>query len=140
MTYAFSWPLQQALFEALLAHAGLRDIVGERIFDEPPHAAAALSDGGPWILIGDEQVDAWSTATDRGAAHAVQVSVFGVGRGFSALKRAAAIVCDIALSPLALSRGQVINASFLGGRTRRAEGGALRQIDLRFRLVVEDAL
>lgn len=138
MTYAFSWPLQQALFAALRADPTLGALVGARIYDEAPHAAALSPEGGPWIVIGDEQVDAWSTATDRGAAHAVQISAVGAERGFGVLKRVASAICDVALGPLPLSRGSVVTANFLGGRTRRIEGAALRQIDLRFRIAIED--
>jgi len=137
MTYAFSWPLQQALFAALGADATVAALAGGRIYDAAPHAAADPQDG-PWIVIGDEQVDAWSTASDRGAAHAVQISVVCGAGGFGALKRLADAVCAVALGPLGLSRGRVVSANFLGGRTRRIEGAGLRQIDLRFRLAIED--
>jgi len=76
--------------------------------------------------------------TDRGAAHAVQISVVCGAGGFGALKRLADAVCAVALGPLGLSRGRVVSANFLGGRTRRIEGAGLRQIDLRFRLAIED--
>jgi len=137
MSYAFSWPLQQALFAALAADDTVAALAGGRIYDAAPHAAADPQ-AGPWIVLGDEQVDAWSTATDRGAAHAIQISVVGGGGGFAALKRLAGAVCDVALGPLGLSRGRVVTASFLGGRTRRIEGAGLRQIDLRFRLAIEE--
>ena len=137
MTYAFSWPLQQALFAALRADPALSALVAGRIYDEAPHTAEQRP-AGPWIVIGDEQVDAWSTATDRGAAHAIQISVLGAERGFGVLKQAAAAVCDVALGPLPLGRGRVVSANFLGGRTRRIEGAGVRQIDLRFRLAIED--
>lgn len=138
MTYAFSWPLQQALFAALQADPTVAAMAGGRIYDEAPHAEALTGTVGPWLVLGDETVDAWSTATDRGASHAVQVSVIAPGRGFGVLKRLAAAVCDVALGPLALDRGRVVFASFLGGRTRRDEGAGLRRIDLRFRLAIED--
>lgn len=137
MSYAFSWPLQQALFAALAADATVAALAGGRIYDAAPHAAVKATDG-LWIMLGDEQVDPWSTATDRGAAHAIQISVVGSAGGFGALKRLADAVCLVALGPLSLSRGRVVTANFLGGRTRRVEGAALRQIDLRFRLAIED--
>lgn len=138
MTYAFSWPLQQALFAALQADPTVTDLTAGRIYDEAPHADALGGLDGPYVVLGDETVDAWSTATDRGASHAVQVSAISPERGFGALKRLAAAVCDVALGPLPLTRGRVVFASFLGGRTRRIEGAGLRRIDLRFRLAVED--
>ncbi len=138
MTYAFAWSLQQALFAALSADPALNALIGGRIYDEAPHAAAMTRESGPWLVLGDEQVDAWSTATDRGAAHAIQISAVGAERGFGVLKRVADAVCEVALGPLTLTRGRVATANFLGGRTRRIEGAGLRQIDLRFRLAIED--
>lgn len=138
MSYAFSWPLQQALFAALSADATVAALVAGRIYDAAPHATGTGAQDGPWIVLGDEQVDAWSTATDRGAAHAIQISVVGGAGGFGALKRLADAVCEVALGPLSLSRGRIVTAHFLGGRTRRIEGAGLRQIDLRFRLAIEE--
>lgn len=140
MTYAFSWPLQQAIHAALTDNPTLADLVAQRVHDDPPHTSTTGSEGLPYILIGDEQVDAWSTATDRGAVHAVQISVISAQRGFAVLKRIAGAVCEVMLAPLSLSRGRIVTATFLGGRTRRIERDALRRLDLRFRLAIEDDL
>lgn len=138
MTYAFSWALQQALFAALRDHPDVAALAGGRVHDEAPHAAEGALASGPVILLGDESVEPWGAANDAGAAHAVQIAVVSADRGFGALKRLAGAVCEVALGPLALSRGRVVNASFLGGRTSRIEGAGLRRIDLRFRIAVED--
>jgi hypothetical protein len=137
VSFAFAWPLQQALFAALRAHPDIAAMAGGRVHDEPPHGAEGALADGPIVILGDESVEPWGTATDAGAAHAVQIAVVSAERGFGPLKRLAGAVCDVALGPLSLSRGRVVNQSFLGGRTSRAEGG-LRRIDLRFRIAVED--
>ena len=41
---------------------------------------------------------------------------------------------------IAMSRGRVIVVRFVDARTRRAEGDALRRIEMRFRLTVEDTI
>jgi hypothetical protein len=137
MTYAFSWALQRAVFTALAADPSLRAIAAGRVYDEPPHGADLGAETAPYVLIGEERVEPWSTATDRGAAHAIRVTVVAEPGGFGAAKRAAGAVCDRLLGALPLERGRVVNASFLGGRALR-EGDGRRRIDLRFRIVVED--
>ncbi len=140
MSAAFSWPLQQALFAALSAHPEIAATIGDAIFDEPPVSETLGRDGAVWIVLGDEVVTPWSTASDQGAAHAVQISVVAAQRGFATAKRVADAVCDAALGPLTLARGRVVNAGFLSARTQRVGKGAARRIDLRFRIVIEDQI
>jgi hypothetical protein len=137
MTYAFSWALQRAVFAALSSDPALAEAAGGRVYDEPPHGADLGSDAAPYVLIGEERVEPWSTATDRGAAHAIRVTVVAGPGGFGAAKRAAGAVCDRLLGALPFEGGRVVNASFLGGRALRA-GDGRRRIELRFRIVVED--
>jgi hypothetical protein len=139
MTFACSWALQKALFAALAADPTVSAMAAGRVWDEADAAAVAGAAGGPWVVVGDETVEPWSTATDDGAAHVVEIGVAAEAGGFGALKRLAGAVCDVALAPLALERGRVVSSRFLGGRTRREEKGRVRRIELRFRIVVEDA-
>jgi hypothetical protein len=138
VTYAFSLPLQEAIHARLTQDPVIAGLVAGRIHDDPPHTATRTGEGLPYIVLGDEEVDAWSTATDRGALHAVQISIVSGQRGFAGLKRIAQAVCDAMLGPLDLTRGRVVNATFLAGRTRRIGKDALRRLDLRFRLAIED--
>ena len=139
MTYALSWPLQQAVFELLGADAAVAALVGGRIYDAPvPLSEAAVPDG-LYVTIGDERVQDWSTATDRGAAHLLTIAVHAPRRGFAQAKQAAGAISDALLGgELALSRGRAVLVRFVGARTRRAEGDALRRIEMRFRVAVED--
>jgi hypothetical protein len=130
----FSWPLQQALHAALLADPTVGAMTGGRIHDEIP--TGGLPDLA--IVIGAETVAPWSTVTERGAEHRLTVEVIGHLPGFGPLKQLAGAVCDVLLGPLALSRGRVVNASFLGARTRREAGERQRRIEMTFRVVVED--
>jgi hypothetical protein len=138
MSFACSWPLQKALFAALAADPAVGALAGARIWDEGDAAAVLAAGGGPCVILGDETVEPWSTASDEGAAHVVTISALSEAGGFSALKRLAGAVCDVALAPLTLERGRVVSSRFLGGRTRREEKGRARRVELRFRIVVED--
>lgn len=138
MSCAYSWPLQRALHAALSARPELSALVGGRIHDEPPPDDALVGESAVWVLLGDEHVAPWATASDAGAAHEISISVISTHRGFAVAKQAADAVCEAALGPLALSRGRVVNAGFLGARTQRLSAGSARRIDLRFRIVIED--
>jgi len=138
MSYAFSWPLQQALVAALSVDPVIAAEVGGRIFDAPPHAADLGDPPPPFVLLGEEVVDAWASAFDAGAEHTLTLSVIAGDGGFARVKRVAAAAAEVALGPLALTRGRVVLARFLDARSRLSEGGALRRIDLRLRLVIED--
>jgi hypothetical protein len=138
MSYVCSWALQKALYAALSADQAVGALAGSRIWDEGDAAAVAAADGGPCVILGDETVEAWSTATDAGAVHVVTISAVAEAGGFGALKRLAGAVCDVLLGSIALERGRVVSSRFLGGRTRREEKGRVRRVDLRFRIVVED--
>lgn len=135
MSYVHGFALQSALFDALSADSALVGVVGPRIYDEAPLAVPE----GAYLVLGDEQVSPWSTASDAGAAHELAVTVFSPARGFAELKRAAAAICDVALGPLAVEGARVAFSSFLGGRTRRPEAGLPRRIELRFRIALEAA-
>lgn len=134
MTYAFSWALQQALFEALSADPVVAEVAGGRVWDQPPPEA----EPGLHVLIGEESVEPWSTATERGAAHDIAVSVIGEARSFGDMKRLAGAVCEATLGLSVLRTGRVVDAQFRGGRARRATTREPRRIDLRFRVTVED--
>jgi hypothetical protein len=138
MSCAFSWPLQQALFGALSANAEIAALVGAHLYDDPPEDEVLARDGAAWIVLGDEQVTPWSTASDQGAAHMIEISVITAQRGFATAKRIAGAICEATLGTLSLSRGRVVNASFLGAKTRRSIKNGARRIDLRFRIAIED--
>ena len=139
MTYALSWPLQQALFHLFCENAICAQYFGHRIYDAPPPLLDEASPDGIYLTFGDEAVDDWSTGSDAGAVHLISLVVNAPRRGFSEAKQAAAAVSDAVLGgSLTPSRGRVVNTQFVDARTRRAENDALRQITLRFRITLED--
>ncbi len=141
MTYAMSWPLQQALHAAIAGDADCAAFFGPRIYDAAPPLGPDASAEGLYLTIGDETVVDWSTASDRGARHQVTLSVHAPRHGFAEAKQAAAAVSDVMLDgPLAPSRGRIVGTRFLGARTRRAEGDRLRRIEMRFDITLEDTV
>jgi hypothetical protein len=139
MTYALSWPLQQGVFVLLSNDPGVAARAGGRVHDAPPPPEAEADPDGVYITLGDETARDWSTATDHGAVHLVTISVHAPRRGFAAAKQAAGAVSDALLGgTISLSRGRVVLARFVEARTRREENGALRRIEMRFRISVED--
>lgn len=141
MSCAFSWPLQQALFGAIGADADCTALLGDRIYDAAPPFGPEAGAEGLYLTLGDETVADWSTASDRGARHQVVLTVHAPRRGFAEAKRAAAAVAGVVLdSALPLSRGRVVGRRFGGARTRRAEGDAVREVEMRFEITVEDTV
>lgn len=139
MTYALSWPLQEAVYGTLTADATLTALVGDRIYDAPPHFAADEAPGEPWMTLGDERVDDWSTKDGAGAVHVLTIAVHAPARGFAEAKKVAGAVCDALLDAApAPARGHVVHIGFVSGRTRRSDNDLMRRIELRFRVLIED--
>jgi hypothetical protein len=141
MTYALSWPLQEGVFQLLSTDAGVAVLVGSRVYDAPPPPETELDPEGVYVTIGDESAQDWSTATDNGAAHLLTIAVHAPRRGFAEAKQAAGAISDAMLGGgIVMSRGRAVLVRFVDARTRRGEGDALRRIDMRFRVTVEDAV
>ncbi len=137
MTYRASFALQEAVYAALTGSATLATLVGDRIYDAPPHAEAADASAGVFVTLGDERVSDWSAQGLSGAIHDFEVTVHGTDEGFAAAKVAAEAVSAAVLGPLpALSQGRVATADFRGARARRERTGG-RAIELRFRFRIE---
>ncbi len=69
------------------------------------------------------------------------IAVHAPRRGFSEAKQAAGAISEVLLGgELVLTRGRAVLVRFAGARTRRAENDALRRIEMRFRVTVEDTV
>lgn len=139
MTYALSWPLQEAVHAALSADAGVSGLATGGIHDAPPHADRP---GGsePYVTIGEEIVRPFDTADSHGGRYDFTVTVHSGAEGFARAKAIAAAVCDALIdAPLALSRGHLVALRFLQAQARRGRSPARRSVALRFRAVIEDA-
>ncbi len=138
MTYVLAGPLQEAVFGRLTSDAALGALVGAAIHDAvPPVDPADAPD--VQVVLGEERVRDWSTATSDGAAHEFTVTVHARTEGFKRAKEAAAAVCEALLgAPLSLTRGAVVNLRFMFARADRGPASRPRTIALRFRAVLED--
>ena len=135
MSYATSAGLQAAVFQALTADPALGALVGAAIFDMPP--AGALP--GLYVSLGPEEARDRSDVSGQGVRLDFTVTVVGDGVSFLRVKETAAAVCDVLIdAPLALTRGRLVGLSFLRARARRSRDTEIREIDLRFRALVED--
>ncbi len=135
MTYALSAPLQAAVYQALLADAGVSDLVGTEIYDALPAGAMPPM----YVLLGDEKVKDASDGTGQGAWHDFTVSVVSEAAGFSGAKEVAGAVSTALVdAPLTLSSGRLAGLRFVKARAAREPGG-LRRINLTFRARVDAA-
>lgn len=135
MSYGVAGALQTAVYQALVADAGLSALVGSNIFDTAPPGPVPVL----YVSLGDEEVRDLSDKTGAGASHEFTISVVSETAGFLAAKEVATAISDILTgSSLTLSRGRIIALNFLRARARRVQDGAVRRIDLRFRALVED--
>jgi hypothetical protein len=140
MTYALAWPLQEAVYAALTASPEVAALSGGRIYDATPAAAGPAEDELHYVVLGDESVTDWSAADCAGAQHLLLISVYAAERSFSEAKRLAGAISErLCTGPLPMSRGRVVSTFFAAARTRREERDRVRRIELRFRVLVEDA-
>lgn len=130
-----SWALQQAIYATLSTDDGIKDVLGDppRVFDAPPRDAAF-----PYCVIGDDQASDWSTSTEAGSEHIVQVHVWSRANG----RREAKLVADAvqaALDGAELSvTGQaLIDLRWLDANVAREADGETVRAALRFRAVLE---
>lgn len=134
MSLQASAALQVALYDLLTGDSALAALVPGGIFDAAPPATPPST----YVILGEEDVIDRSDLSGAGAEHRVLVQVLSDAAGFATAKAASARIG--ALLPGAtptLSTGRVVAIWFHQAQARRAEGNALRRIDLRFRVRVE---
>ncbi|MEM1383124.1 MAG: DUF3168 domain-containing protein [Pseudomonadota bacterium] len=137
MTYALSWPLQEAVYALLNGNVALGALI-DGVHDAGPGRS---SDDGVWVTLGDETAEDWSTGDCAGARHTITVAVHAPAAGFAEAKKASAAVSDALLDgTLTLARGHVVNIRFVDARTFREEADRVRRIEMRFRITIEDTV
>lgn len=135
MSFAGSGPLQAAVYDALRGSAALVAVVGTAIYDAVPGGALPAIH----VRLGGETATDASDNAGAGALHRFTVSVVSTQPGFAAPKAAGAAISDaLHGADLSLSRGRLVSLRFERARVRRTDGGATRQIDLRFAARVQD--
>jgi len=119
-----SLAMQRLMVTALAAVEGVTGV-----FDAPPVDAVA-----PYLTIGPDLVSDWSTKTETGHEHRVQVRVWDEGPGVARLKPIMAGV-EAALAGLEGARdGHVLVSSRLVRALARAEAGGWSEGLVEFRL------
>lgn len=135
MSYAMAAALQGAVYQHLLADAGVAALVGADVYDAIP--SGALPD--TYVSLGPELVRDRSDQTHAGAEHEFTVTVFTTEAGFAQAKAVAAAICDALVdADLTLARGHLVALNFHKAQALRDQKGAGRRIDLKFRARVED--
>ncbi len=136
MSYGVSAALQAAVFQQLVDDRVISSQVGDAVYDAVPSGTLPQT----YITLGPEEVREASDKTGKGTLHRFTVSVVSEAAGFSAAKTLAGAVCDaLDGAALTLDRGRLVGLWFERASARRTgTGGAIRQIDLRFRARVED--
>ncbi len=135
MSYAVSAALQAAVFARVANDAAVQALVGSDVYDAVPSGTLPLT----YVVLGEEDVRAWSNISANGAVHDFAIAVVSDAAGFSAAKAVAVAVNDALIdAPLMLSRGSLVTLDFLSARARRGKAPDGRRIDMRFRARVED--
>ncbi|MTI03592.1 DUF3168 domain-containing protein [Roseibium sp. RKSG952] len=136
MSYGVSAALQAAVYQQLSNDAQVSAQSGGAIYDAVPTGTVPQT----YVSLGPEEVREASDRSGAGAVHRFTVSVVSEAAGFGAAKILAGAVCDALEDvPLTLDRGRLVGLWFERASARRTgTGGAIRQIDLRFRARVED--
>lgn len=136
MSYGVSAALQAAVFQRLSGDRRIISLIGSAIFDAVPAGVVPQT----YVTLGPEEVRDASDRSGAGAVHRFTVSVVSEAAGFGAAKTLAGAVCDaLEGAALTLDRGHLVGLWFERASARRTgTGGAIRQIDLRFRARVED--
>ncbi|WP_300066886.1 DUF3168 domain-containing protein [uncultured Ruegeria sp.] len=136
MSYGVSAALQAAVYQQLSANSDVVTLSGGAIYDAVPAGAVPQT----YVTLGPEDVREASDRSGAGAVHRFTVSVVSEVAGFGAAKTLAGAICDaLENAPLTLDRGRLVGLWFERASAKRTgTGGAVRQIDLRFRARVED--
>lgn len=136
MSYGMAASLQAAVYQHLSADATVSAHVGTAIYDALPPGNLPQT----YVTLGPEEVRDASDRSGEGAMHRFTVSVVSGVAGFGEAKALAGAICDALEAPaLTLARGRLVGIWFERASARRTgTGGAIRQIDLRFRARVED--
>lgn len=137
MTYAVSGALQTAIFGTLSSDMRLAEAIGAALYDATPSGTVP----DIYVVLGEEEVRDRSDKTGDGSWHDLTISVVTEVASFRRAKEVAGLIADILEgSKPKMTRGRVVGLWFLRARARRTGKGDRRQIDLRYRVQVEDTI
>jgi hypothetical protein len=128
-----SFALQQAIFAALSASSDLQVLIGNRLFDFVPPDSPF-----PYVVFGDGSESDWSTATEDGTEHAVQIDVWSREPGHKEAKEIADVIrATLNNAALTVTGATLIDIRHLTTDFSRESDGQTFQARLRFRAVTE---
>ena len=131
MSYGVAAALQEAVFAVLSTDASIT----VPVFDALP--AGVLPE--TYVVLGGEDVTSAGDSAGAGAQHDFTVSVVSSAPGFATAKGVGVAISDLLLgASLTLSRGALAGLWLRKATARRLDGGAQRQVDLRFRALTDD--
>jgi hypothetical protein len=130
---SISFALQQAIFAVLSASGDLQALIGGRLFDYVPRDSAF-----PYVALGGGSEADWSTATEDGAEHAVQIDVWSRSTGHKEAKQIADIIREtLNNAALTISGATLIDIRHLATDFSRESDGQTFRARLSFRAVTE---
>lgn len=134
MTLPASLTLQQAIYAALSASQDLINILGDvKIFDHLPEDTAF-----PYVTLGPAIMSDWSTGSDLGREHLLQVHVWSRDTASSQSQLISeAIISVLHDVELSLVDNVLINLRFSRSDMLRDSDGKTHHCILRFRAVTE---
>lgn len=131
-----SFELQAAVFGRLTADAALLTLLGGAAVHDRAPADAAF----PYVTFGASNLQDWSTQTEDGLTHGIQIDVWSRERGRGeALRIAAAIEASLAGNPLSLASHATVNFALESTDVGLDEDGETYHAVLRYRAVTEPA-
>jgi Protein of unknown function (DUF3168) len=130
-----SFALQQAIYAALAASPDLQSLIGDppRLYDYVPRDSAF-----PYVVLGDGSESDWSTATEDGTEHVLQIDVWSRTTGHREAKQIAGVIrATLNDAPLSVSDAALIDIRYVAAALARQPDGQTTRAALRFRAVTE---
>lgn len=126
--------LRAAIRSALVADAPLVALLGgPHVHDDAPRDLAP-----PYVTFGPARQRDWSTSSDEGGEHQLELDVWGGADSMRpALNVAGAVIAALDEAPLALMGHRLVDLRFVALETRRERSGRSTRVSLRFRALTE---
>ena len=134
MPQSANWQLQEAIYNALLADAGLINLLGgPKVYDLVPRQTKP-----PYITIGITEVTDWSTTTEEGREHLLTLHSWTVNQGRKqADEIETTIISVIKAASLLMPDHLLVNLAYEQSEIRRDPDGETLHGIIRYRVVTE---
>ena len=130
---SISFALQQAILGALSGSGDLQALIGDGLFDFVPPDSDF-----PYVVLGDGTETDWSTSTEGGTEHSVQIDVWSREAGHKEAKQIADVIrATLNNAALTISGAALIDIRYLGTEFAREPDGQTFRARLQFRAVTE---